>query len=155
MCKLCWGLLLVLLMFVAAGAYQFIIQGKVAPSRDARTAIVLSDGERDLVLTEMRDFLLSLQQITRAAVVDDMEAVAAAAKRVGRAAQDGVPLSLISKLPVGFKQLGFETHGKFDRLALDAEQLGDRDHILEQTAVLMDNCIGCHAAFKLVAEQSN
>ena len=155
MCKLCWGLLLVLLLFVAAGAYKFIILGSVAPSSDERTAIMLSDGERHLVLTEMRDFLLSVQQITRAAVADDMEAVAKAAHRVGRAAQGEVPLSLIAKLPVGFKKLGFETHGKFDQLALDAEQLGDRDHILEQMAALMDNCVGCHAGFKLVTGQAN
>jgi hypothetical protein len=152
MCKLCWGLLLVLLLFVAAGAYKFIVQGSVTPSSDERTAILLSDGERNLVLTEMRDFLLSVQQITRAAVKDDMQAVAQAAHRVGRAAQGEVPLTLVAKLPMGFKKLGFETHGKFDQLALDAEQLGDRDHILEQMAALMDNCVGCHAGFKLVTE---
>ena len=152
MCKLCWGLLLVLFLFVAAGAYKFIVQGSVVLSSDERTAIMLSDGERNLVLTEMRDFLLSVQQITRAAVADDMTAVAKAAHRVGRAAQGEVPLTLVAKLPMGFKKLGFETHGKFDQLALDAEQLGDRDHILEQMAALMDNCVGCHAAFKLVTE---
>ena len=154
MCKLCWGLLLVLLLFVAAGAYKFIVQGNVASSSDERTAIMLSDGERNLVLTEMRDFLLAVQQITRAAVADDMQAVAKAAHRVGRAAQGEVPLSLVAKLPMEFKKLGFETHGKFDQLALDAEQLGDRDHILEQMAALMDNCVGCHTGFKLVVEQS-
>lgn len=155
MCKLCWGLLLVLLVFVAAGAYQFIIRGNVAPSNDQRTAIVLTDGERNLVLAEMRDFLIAVQQITRAAAAEEMEAVATAAKRVGRAAQQQVPLSLVGKLPAGFKQLGFETHGGFDRLAVDAEQFGDREHILGQLGELMDNCIGCHAAFKLVGEPAN
>lgn len=144
-----------MLLFLAASAYQVIIQGNVAPSSDSRTAIMLSAGERDLVLAEMRDFLLALQQITSAAVADNMDAVAQAAQRVGRTAQGEVPLSLVAKLPLEFKQLGFETHAKFDQIALDAGQLGDRDHVLEQMAEVMNNCVGCHAGFKLIVEPAN
>ena len=39
----------------------------------------------------------------------------------------------------------------FDQLALDADQLGDRDHVLEQLGVLMNNCIACHAQYRLEA----
>ena len=45
--------------------------------------------------------------------------------------------------------LGFDTHRKFDTLALDAEQLGDPDHSLEQLAELMSNCVACHAAYRI------
>ena len=45
--------------------YVFVIRGSVAVSDDGRTAIVISAGERDLVLAEMRGFLESLEAITK------------------------------------------------------------------------------------------
>ena len=64
MCRTCW-IFVVLLGLVTTGmAYKFIIQGSVAPSSDGRTALLLEEGERDLVLAEMRAFLDSVQKIT-------------------------------------------------------------------------------------------
>ncbi len=51
---------------------------------------------------------------------------------------------------MGLKQLGLDTHRKFDRLALDVEQLGDKRQTLEQLGTLLRNCVGCHAAYRLV-----
>jgi len=48
-----------------------------------------------------------------------------------------------------FKKLGCDTHTKFDALALDAEQLGNTKHTLEQLATLMNNCVACHAAYQI------
>jgi hypothetical protein len=76
-----------------------------------------------------------------------MEVVAEGAMKSGRSAQMEVPGSLIGKLPLAFKKLGFDTHAKFDELALDAEQLGDRDHTLSQLSELLKNCVACHSAF--------
>ncbi len=66
-----------------------------------------------------------------------MKLVIESSRSVGLAAQQAVPGSLMGKLPVEFKKLGFDTHEKFDQLALDAEQLGDEKHILEQLSILM------------------
>ena len=55
----------------------------------------------------------------------------------------------MGKLPIEFKQLGFDTHTKFDQLAMDAEDLEDGNHALSQLATLMENCVGCHAAYRL------
>ena len=55
----------------------------------------------------------------------------------------------MGKLPMAFKQLGFDTHTKFDQLALDAEQMGDSGQTLEQLGVLMQNCVGCHAGYRI------
>jgi cytochrome c556 len=55
----------------------------------------------------------------------------------------------MGKLPMEFKQLGFDTHTKFDQLALDAEQMGDKDQVLEQVGKLMQNCVACHAAYRI------
>ncbi len=47
-----------------------------------------------------------------------------------------------------FKKLGFDTHSKFDQLAMDAESFSDADHSLEQLATLLQNCVACHAVYR-------
>lgn len=151
MCKLCWAISLILFLAVAAMTYKFIISGTVVPASDGRQALLLEAGERDLVLAEMRGFLESVQTITAAVGREDMSRIAAAARKVGAAAQNEVPGSLVGKLPLAFKRLGFDTHKQFDMLALDAEELGDPGHALQQLSVLMQNCVACHAAYRIDA----
>jgi len=128
--------------------YKFIIQGKALQAEDSRVAILLTESERDLVLSEMRVFLQSVQQITNGIVNDDMPGVAIASRRSGNDAAAAMPGTLVGKLPIGFKKLGFDTHQKFDALALDAEQLGDGGHSLSQLNVLLENCVSCHSTFR-------
>ena len=155
MCKVCWSIVVVLLLITTGIAYKFIVQGKIVEVDDKRVAIQLTSSERDLVLSEMRIFLQSVQQITSGISSDDMVLVTDSASKSGRNAQLAVPGSLVGKLPLAFKKLGFDTHAKFDELALDAEQLGDRDHTLEQLSVLLQNCVSCHAAFRFEVEAAS
>ena len=150
MCKFCWGTLLLLILVIGGVVYKFGFIGDTLPSEDGRVAVQLTAAERNLVLSEMRAFLEAVQIITENLPNEKMEEVARAARRVGLAAQKGVPLSLMGKLPMALKQLGLDTHRKFDRLALDAEQLGDKRQTLEQLGTLLRNCVGCHAAYRLV-----
>ncbi|WP_428609645.1 hypothetical protein [Sedimenticola sp.] len=149
MCKLCWSSLTALFLAVALFGYKFLFQGDTAPMTDGRVAIQLTENERDLILSEMRAFVATLQNITQGIADDDLPQAALAARKAGMAAQGGVPLSLMGKLPMEFKQLGLDTHQKFDQLALDAEQLGDGNHTLGQLSELMQNCVGCHAAYRM------
>ncbi|MCW8830325.1 MAG: hypothetical protein OQK32_02275 [Gammaproteobacteria bacterium] len=151
MCKLCWAFLLCALVAIGTMAYKFIISGETLTAKDGRQSLMLEEGERDLVLTEMRMFLSAVQQIIQAANQDDPEAIAAAATIVGRAAQAAVPGSLMKKLPLEFKRLGFDTHNKFDELAASAKQFGDPAFSLEQLSELMQNCVSCHAAYRVDA----
>ncbi len=148
-CKLCWLITGILILAIVAMGYKFMIAGSVAPASDGREALILEPAERDLVLTEMRMFLSSVQKITRALTEEDMETVVKAAREVGLAAQQAVPGSLMGKLPLAFKKLGFDTHKKFDELALDAEQLGDPNHALQQLSTLMNNCVACHSTYQI------
>jgi len=148
MCKICWSIVVLLALISAGITYKFVLRGSVAESNDGRTAILLNKSERDLVLSEMRAFLQSLQQITSGMTTSDMTLVAASARKSGMGSQTDVPGSLVGKLPLAFKQLGFDTHTKFDELALDAEQLGDREHSLSQVNALLNNCVSCHAAYR-------
>ena len=152
MCKLCWVLSGILFLLVAAMGYLFLIKGDTVASSDGRSAIVLPEGERDLVLTEMRAFLAAVQGVIVAANKEDMAAVAKYAKGVGSAAQQDVPVSLMKKLPLGFKKLGLGTHKAFDQLAMDATDLGDPGHTMAQLGELMKNCVACHAAYRIEPE---
>jgi len=149
--KMCWTIVVILLIGLLGTVYKFVIQGSTAKSTDNRVAIQLTPGEKDLVLAEMRAFLVSVQQITYGVSTRDLKLIATSARNVGRAAQQGVPGSLMGKLPLEFKQLGMNTHEKFDLLALDAEQLEDENHSLAQLGELMQNCVACHATYRLEA----
>ena len=153
MSRICWSLVVLSLIVIGGMTYVFVYQGKVQPAGDGRTAIVLSPGERDLVLAEMRMFVESIQGMVSAVPDEDMKTVAEYARQVGMQAQQQVPGSLVGKLPLAFKQMGRATHQQFDQLALDAEQLGDPDHSLQQLGKLMQNCIACHATYRIVAEE--
>ena len=147
--KKCFATIALLLIIIAGGVYKFIFQGSVIETTDGRISIQLNAGERDLVLEEMRAFLESVQKITKAATEDDMKVISESARKVGKAAQSAVPGTLIGKLPIDFKKLGFDTHLKFDQLALNAEDFGDSNQVLIQLSNLMQNCVGCHAAYRI------
>ena len=152
MCRFCWILVAVLLASTGALVGKFIIVGETQPAADGRTAIVLEPAERDMILTEMRAFLGSVQGVLLSANGDDMKTLVIAARKSGMPPPDQIPAALVGKLPLAFKKLGFDTHKRFDQLALDAEQLGDKEHALEQLAELMNNCIACHEQYRLVGK---
>ena len=153
--KLCIPIILILLGIIGAGVYKFIIQGSVVQTADGREGLLLDTAERDLVLTEMRSFLTSVQQITQGIAKQDFTVIASSARSVGGAAEHSVPGTLIAKLPLSFKKLGFDTHARFDQLALDAEQLSDPAHTLEQLSELLKNCVACHAAYRIEIPQQD
>jgi len=143
------SIIVILLFIIAAGAYKFIFEGSTIESTDGRTEIVLNDNERNLVLAEMRAFLVSVQQINQGIASNNMTLVAEYARQSGNAATGSMPGTLVGKLPLAFKKLGRDTHAKFDQLAMDADDLGDRDHALEQLSTLMKNCVDCHATYRI------
>jgi hypothetical protein len=151
--RFCCVLALLFLAATAVLVYVFVVRGETTPASDGRTAILLAPGERDLVLAEMRGFLVAVQGITQAVADRDPAAVAAAARQVGAAAQEGVPASLVGKLPLDFKRLGFDTHSRFDQLALNTEQFEDTSPVLPELATLMGNCVACHAAYRIDLER--
>ena len=147
--KKCLTITVILLSIIVAGFYKFIIQGSSTESTDGRIEILLNDNERNLVLAEMRAFLSSIQQINQGLSENNMELVTEHARKSGKAAQAGMPGTLVGKLPLQFKKLGGDTHAKFDQLAMDADDLGDRNHALEQLSTLMKNCVACHATYRI------
>lgn len=128
-------------MAPATGAKQ-APQGK-------RTAIVMTQAEREIILQEMRGMLEGIQLVTAGLANDDLKAVAEAARPQGMHVMHGIPGSLRNKLPMEFKQLGMGMHKDFDQMALDAESLGDAKHTLRQVNTLLQKCVACHSIYQI------
>lgn len=116
---------------------------------DGRESIVLEPDQRDLILMEMRTFLESIQAITAAVAEEDMETIAAVASAVGMANAGTTPPEIVAKLPLGFKQLAVATHTGFDVIANEAQDMADPQAIIVEMGELMNNCIACHASYRL------
>ncbi|MBV2089669.1 MAG: hypothetical protein KUF72_02140 [Candidatus Thiodiazotropha sp. (ex Ctena orbiculata)] len=145
----CCLVALLLLVITGGLVYKFILQGDTAPANDGRLVILMPEEERDLVLAEMRSFLASVRSVAAAIEKDDADALAKAARLSGMSAGREMPGSLVGRLPMEFKRLGFDTHRRFDQMALDAEQMGDMQLSLQQLTQVLDNCVSCHATYRI------
>lgn len=127
------------------------VRGNTTTGSDDRTAIVLNTPERDLVLTEMRGLLTSTQAILDGLNRNDMKLVADAARTVGMGSAADVNPSLMTKLPLSFKQMGMGVHHEMDALA-DAAQAGKSPaEIQGMLSNTLSTCVACHSAWQLKA----
>lgn len=140
-----------LALALAATLYVFLVAGRAeAPQGvDQRTVLRLAPAERHLILGEMRQFLAGVQTMSTALAREDMELVARTARSLGSAAAAGVPPTLMGKLPLGFKRLGLSVHRDFDRIAMDAQSLGDPAHTQAQLGRTLASCVTCHSAYQI------
>lgn len=129
-------------------AYKFT-KGSVAASTDGRINVILNKNERDLVLDEMRQFLISVQAVSSALTNKDLKSVEKIAHEAGMAAEANTPGALFQKLPLGMKKLGFGTRGLFDDISAAAKEGKEPLEIRKQLDALMNNCIACHATYRL------
>ena len=145
------SIIAIVLWFGAAGFLGFkFVTGKTLEATDGREAIVLTAGERDFILTEMRGMLEGVQEIIAAINAGDMKAVQETTHRIGMAEVEGVPPETMLKLPIEFKQLGRATHAGFDEVGLAAE-LGP-EAALERLEENLSRCVSCHASYRFVAQ---
>ncbi|NOT64719.1 MAG: hypothetical protein HOP06_01505 [Methylotenera sp.] len=147
--KVLKAIIIMLAIALIAVAYKFT-KGSVAPSNDTRIAVVLSKDERNLILKEMRNFLISVQGVSEAISNNDMHQVAKLSTEAGMKAEENAPGALLAKIPLEMKKLGFDTRQKFDQISADATTLKDPLHSRKQLDALMKNCIACHASYQLV-----
>ncbi|MDX8407329.1 MAG: hypothetical protein R8L58_02975 [Mariprofundaceae bacterium] len=134
---------------LAAIAVKFVVLGSTAPADDGRTGVLLESGERDLVLSEMRQLLAATQQISEGLADADMQQIVEAATAVGMQATSTMDVRLKARLPLAFKQLGFATHQAFDDIASMARERAEPRAIQKKLAQTMNNCLACHAAYQI------
>ena len=149
--KILWAIIALLSLILIVAGYKFT-QGSMVPSDDARTAVELTKDERNLILGEMRKFLISVQGVSEAITNGDMNLVAELATEAGMKAEEDTPGSLLTKIPLPMKTLGFDTRKKFDQIATDALKLKDTLASRKQLDNLLYNCLACHETYKLVEE---
>lgn len=130
----------------------FFYFGSTSRSLDNRTAIHLTPAERQLVLTEMRALLTAVNGMLGGLADEDYESAAKAADAVGMglvASLEHQEKTILLKLPVEFKKLGFGTHEKFDEIAAKIRKKQDIHNLLKEMDELTRNCVACHASYKI------
>ena len=150
--KFLWVIILILMIIVSALSYKFV-SGSVGPSEDERVSVLLSKDERALILSEMRQFLVSVQGVSQAITENNLAQVEIIATQAGMAAESDTPGSIFRKIPLEMKTLGFDTRTKFDEIAQAAKEKQDVKMIRQQLDTLLNNCIACHSIFKLPEER--
>lgn len=146
--KVLWAIIILLTILSSILINKFV-SGEVEPSEDGRTSVILTKDERNFILDEMRDFLVSVQAVSQAITEKDMEKVANLAHKAGMAAEANTPGALLQKIPLSMKRLGFGTRAKFDEIAESAKTNKDPLVARKQLDALMNNCIACHLTFRL------
>jgi len=143
--------LILWLVTVAVAVYMFV-SGQTTTGSDGRTAILLNEEEKDLVLTEMRTMLGSVQGIVAGLSEEQPEKVRESARTSGMAIAGAVPPSLMAKLPLEFKSLGMGVHRGFDTISAAVEQEETADMILTRLGDQLNNCVACHSMYRLQVE---
>lgn len=125
------------------------VRGTGEQGADGRTVIRLAPHERDFVLSEMRGMLIAIQDISAALGKADPESAAQPARLAGGDSVGGVPVSLMAKLPLEFKQTGMAMHGSFDEFA-NAANRGESERLLtKRLSNLLGSCVACHQAYRI------
>jgi hypothetical protein len=115
---------------------------------DNRIDLGLTPDEQTEFLAEMRVMLASIQGILQGIGENDRERIAEAARRSGNRMARATPESVRARLPQAFRDLGGPTHMLFEELAVRAET-DDMDSLASATAVIMNQCLACHATFRV------
>ncbi|MBU6464659.1 MAG: hypothetical protein KGK01_15875 [Bradyrhizobium sp.] len=134
-----------------AVAVFFFVRGQTHVTPDGRTAVLLASDERNLVLTEMRGMLKTVQVVVDGLKVGDMKQVAQAARTSGMAAAADASPALMARLPLEFKQLGLGVHKRFDEIAAAADSGASREQLLASLSTQLSACVACHANYRLDA----
>lgn len=134
---------------------KFVILGKTGEvGADGRTPVVLTETERDYVLGEMRGLVEGIIAINEAALEDDLDAIAVAAKTMGMSGNPSAETtSVMGKLPIGFKTMGVGLHKEFDRMAAMARSGASARELQQALNENMHKCVACHAAYKIETEE--
>jgi hypothetical protein len=115
---------------------------------DNRVSLNMTESEKKEFLSEMRQMLTSVQGIILGIGTKDRELIIRSARASGNRMARNTPESVRQKLPQSFKELGGPTHMMFEELVIRAET-DDMDMLAEFTGQLMQQCLSCHAMFKV------
>lgn len=122
-------------------------------ANDLRQVVPLTDAEKAVMATEMRQMLASVQGVADGLARGDMAAVSAAASKSGMVMMEQLPMQIRMKFPEAFSQMAMASHQSFDQIAKDAKTAKQAAPLLKQLADGVQNCIACHATYRFAARQ--
>ena len=119
---------------------------------DTRQPIQLSASDKQWVLNDMRGHLTALTTINVALGNNEAEIAQKAAVTHGMAelSEPGRPENFRSKTNPTWVSLAISLHKDFDSVAQGIAEREDAKQIHARIGKLMQNCVACHAAFKIV-----
>jgi len=141
--------LIAILLWAASAAFigfKFVA-GTTVTAEDGREAIALSAPERSFVLSEMRAMLVAVQDIIGAVNAGDLAQVKSITHKVGMAEAEAVPMPVMLKLPLAFKQLGLSAHKGFDEIGAAADISGEA--VMQKLDENLSKCVACHESYQL------
>jgi hypothetical protein len=139
----------------AAGQTHQHMQMETAPqTRDTRQPVKFPSQLREHELANMRDHLSTLAQIQVALSKNAIdEAASLAEKRLGMSSFELHGAHEVAKyMPKGMQEIGSEMHRAASRFALEATNAGATGDIrpaLAALATVTQQCVACHAAYRL------
>ncbi|RLD41476.1 MAG: hypothetical protein DRI86_13310 [Bacteroidetes bacterium] len=135
-------------------AYVLLFTGTelVKTPDDTRITVKYAPDLRELVMTEMRDYLEIMSEIQQGIAENDPKRIYTAAERQGSASIEETPIRLLKLSPLACKQMGFAGHHLFQAIADSARENYNPTTTIKQMARLTNNCIACHRTYKVVAE---
>lgn len=128
---------------------KFLILGDVIDIKDERVAVMMTEENRKIVLTEMREFLSNVQKINEGILENDPQKIMNAASNAGSCVKDKVPKGLIKSLPIAFKEMGFGTHDAFDDLTLSVGKNFNPRETQEKLNSILKRCVACHNTYQI------
>lgn len=125
-----------------------------ANAEDDRQIVKLPDMMKEHMLSNMRDHLLALEEITRYLADEQYEKAAEIAeKRLGMSSLDSHGASHMGKfMPKQMSNIGTNMHRAASRFALaakDAELAGGLNKAFSALSEVMQQCVACHSAYKI------
>lgn len=128
--------------------HQITLKLPVVEKYDNRISLGLTAKEKAEFLSEMREMLASIQGVITGIGTGDRDLIVKSARYSGNRMARATPQSIKEKTPVSFEEIGGPTHMKFEELVIRAKT-DDMDMLAELTGEIMQNCLACHATFKV------
>jgi cytochrome c556 len=120
-----------------------------------RVVIHATAEEQAHVLTEMNAFLSSLHIINAALATKDFELIAKTAQRFApnyEAEKPAIEKSFESKIPPEWRVFSSPMRKGFAEVAKAARTDPSIERIVAQLGKVTQNCVACHATFKIVSQ---
>ncbi len=114
---------------------------------DGRTPVPLLPMMANHQKQNMRDHLVSIQEIIAALAVRDFAGVEKAAARIGSSPQSAMMCSHMGAGAAGFTDQGMLFHQTADQIS-EAAKRGDMDATMQAVSNTLKTCTTCHATYQ-------